>query len=114
MARERRSARHTAARALSRLHVRGVLQTTGVLSEATTSLHTDRREVAELLDDRRFRSRLDAMADTQGKGSEEATAEAASYLREMAATHSDRTGAAFRRFGQWMARAYDVYVDDES
>ena len=46
--------------------------------------------------------------------SEESTAEAASYLREMAATHTDRTGAAFRRFGQWLARAYDVYVDDES
>ncbi len=107
-----RSARHIAARALARMHVRGVLQTTGVLSEATTSLHTDRREVAELLDDPSFRARLAALGDSQD--TEQATAEAASYLREMAATHTDRTGAAFRRFGQWMARAYDVYVDDES
>lgn len=113
MAREL-SARHVAARALARLRVRGVLQTAGILSEATTSLHTDRQEVAELLDDPRFRARLDALGEAQGSSSEAATAEAASYLREMAATHSDRTGAAFRRFGQWMARAYDVYVDDES
>ena len=32
----------------------------------------------------------------------------------MSATHGQRTGKAFRRFSQWLARAYDVYVDDDA
>jgi glycerol-3-phosphate O-acyltransferase len=75
---------------------------------------TDRPEVAQLLDDGDFAARLEGLATSEGQDPAQVRAEAAAYLREMSATHSERTGAAFRKFGAWLGRAYDVYVDDES
>ena len=40
--------------------------------------------------------------------------EAVGHLREMSATHGKRHRRAFRRFSHWLARAHDVYVDEDS
>lgn len=77
-------------------------------------LNTDPPEVAQLLDDAAFDGKLTELAAGAGRDPGEVRSEAAGYLREMSATHTERTGAGFRRFSQWLARAHDVYVDEES
>lgn len=40
-------------------------------------------------------------------------AEAAGYLREMAASLDERAVQAWRGFSRWLMRAYDVLVDED-
>jgi glycerol-3-phosphate O-acyltransferase len=72
------------------------------------------REVAQILADEAFGEKLASLAEELGRPKRQVGAEAGAYLREMSATHSAGTGAAFRRFSQWLARAHDVYVDEDS
>ncbi|PUA80975.1 lysophospholipid acyltransferase [Nocardioides currus] len=74
----------------------------------------DGREVAQILADEAFGEKLATLAEDLGRPTRQVGAEAGAHLREMSATHSAGTGAAFRRFSQWLARAHDVYVDEES
>ncbi|CRK56122.1 Glycerol-3-phosphate acyltransferase [Alloactinosynnema sp. L-07] len=100
--------------ALDRLHARRLLQRAGVLEEAVTPLGSDTREVADLLGDTAADESLASLAQRLGKKPDDVRAEAAGYLREMSATHGDRAGDTWSRFSQWLMRAHDVYVDDES
>ncbi len=74
----------------------------------------DSHEVSQILADEGFGEKLATLAEDLGRPQREVGAEAGVHLREMAATHSAGTGAAFRRFSQWLARAHDVYVDEDS
>jgi len=74
----------------------------------------DGHEVAQILADEAFGEKLASLAEELGRPKRQVGAEAGAHLREMSATHSAGTGAAFRRFSQWLARAHDVYVDEDS
>ena len=70
-------------------------------------------ELDELLRAPWFAQRLDNLAGTLDRRPADVRDEAVGYLREMAATHDQRATNAWRAFGRWFLRAYDVYVDDE-
>ncbi len=60
-----------------------------------------------------FDERLRAAAGELDRDPADVRAEAIGYLREMASTHDPRPTNAWRAFGRWFLRAYDVYVDDD-
>ncbi|HEY5881486.1 MAG TPA: lysophospholipid acyltransferase [Nakamurella sp.] len=70
-------------------------------------------EVDELLGAPWFDERLRALADELGQDPTAVRQEAIGYLREMAATHEPHATNAWRGFGRWFLRAYDLYVDDD-
>ncbi len=70
-------------------------------------------EVDELLSAPWFNDRLRAVADELTLPVAQVRDEAVGYLREMAATHEPHATDAWRAFGRWFLRAYDVYVDDD-
>ena len=98
---------------IGRSEVRKLLQLGGVLSESLTPLATDTREVAQLLKADWYDKRLMTMADELGRHPDGVRAEAAGYLREIAASQNDRSMAAWRGFSRWLMRAYDVLVDED-
>lgn len=98
---------------LGRIRVRKLLQRTGFVEEATTPLATDPPEVAQLLEAEWFSQRLDALADELGRDAASVRIEAASYLREVAASLDERAVQAWRGFSRWLMRAYDVLVDED-
>ncbi|MCV6975993.1 lysophospholipid acyltransferase [Mycobacterium bourgelatii] len=98
---------------IGRIRMRKLLQRTGIVGEATTALATDPPEVAQLLQAQWFSERLDALADELGRDSADVRAEAAGYLREVAATLDERAVHAWRGFSRWLMRAYDVLVDED-
>ena len=53
------------------------------------------------------------MAAELGRDPESVRAEAAGYLREMAASLDERAVQAWRGFSRWLMRAYDVLVDED-
>jgi glycerol-3-phosphate O-acyltransferase len=100
--------------ALNRLGVRTPLQRVGLVAEPTVALTSDTVEVAQLLADDGFARRSVELARSLGRDPGEVMVEAAGYLREMGAVHSARTMAAWSRFTQWMFRAHDLLVDEET
>ena len=60
-----------------------------------------------------FDERLRALAGELQRDPADVRAEAMGYLQEMASTHDPRPTNAWRAFGRWFLRAYDVYVDDD-
>ena len=103
----------TAARELGRAGVRKVLQRTGIIEESAAALPTDPSEVIQLLDAPWYEERLQKLAAELGRDLESVRAEAAGYLREMAASFDDRAVDAWRGFSRWLTRAYDVLVDED-
>ena len=103
----------TAARELGRVGVRKVLQRTGIIEESADALPTDPSEVVQLLDASWYEERLHKLAAELGRDPEGVRAEAAGYLREMAASFDDRAVDAWRGFSRWLTRAYDVLVDED-
>ncbi len=85
-----------------------------ILRDLTGPATVDPHDVASIIDDEAFRTALASLAAEQGRSESSARKEAVAHLREMSATHGKRTGRAFRRFSQWLARAHDVYVDEDS
>ncbi len=79
----------------------------------TGSIRQVSPEVDELLGAPWFNTRLRALADQLKRPPAQVREEAVGYLREMAATHETRATNAWRAFGRWFLRAYDVYVDDD-
>ena len=71
------------------------------------------READELVHDQWFADRLSRAAAEEGRPVEEVRAEAAEYLREMAASHGAFTTKNWSRAGDWFLRAYDVLVDED-
>lgn len=78
-----------------------------------TPLATDPVEVTQLLDARWYDERLRALADELGRDPDSVRAEAAGYLREMAASLDERAVQAWRGLSRWLMRAYDVLVDED-
>jgi len=70
-------------------------------------------EVTQVLADPDFQAGLAQLAGKQGSSPDALRAEAERYLSEMSATHEDRSTSAWRGFGRWILRAYDVYVDED-
>jgi glycerol-3-phosphate O-acyltransferase len=103
----------TVARELGRAGVRKVLQRTGIIEESVSPLSTDPSEVVQLLDASWYEERLQKLAAELGRDPESVRAEAAGYLREMAASFDDRAVEAWRGFSRWLMRAYDVLVDED-
>jgi glycerol-3-phosphate O-acyltransferase len=101
------------ARELGRSGVRKLLQRTGFVGESTSPLPTDPAEVAQLLAAPWYEERLAKLADDLGRDPESVRAEAACYLREMAASLDERAVEAWRGFSRWLMRAYDVLVDED-
>ncbi|MGB8391686.1 lysophospholipid acyltransferase [Mycobacterium sp.] len=101
------------ARQIGRASVRKVLQRSGIIGESTAPLSTDPAEVVQLLDTPWYDERLSALANELGRDPGGVRAEAAGYLREMAASLDERAVAAWRGFSRWLMRAYDVLVDED-
>jgi glycerol-3-phosphate O-acyltransferase len=90
-----------------------MLQRNGVIAEAAMPLSSDPAEVVQLLAAPWYDQRLTELADELGRDADGVRAEAAGYLREMAATLDERAVQAWRRFSRWLMRAYDVLVDED-
>jgi glycerol-3-phosphate O-acyltransferase len=101
------------ARELGRTRVRKLLQRTGIIEESRTPLSTDPDEVARLLEAPWYEERLEKLAAELGRDPNGVRAEAAGYLREMAASRDERAVEAWRSFSRWLMRAYDVLVDED-
>ncbi|MEV4701777.1 lysophospholipid acyltransferase [Actinoplanes sp. NPDC049316] len=98
---------------LDRVGARRTLQRAGLLEEPTGPLPTDTPEVAELLADEAFTTRLAELSRSLGRPAPEVRAEAAGYLREIGATHTGRAPKDWARFAHWLSRAHDLVVDPE-
>jgi glycerol-3-phosphate O-acyltransferase len=83
------------------------------LARSPRALPTDPVEVSELLADPAFLAGIGELAERLGRDQAGVLAEAAGYLREMSATHTERSGELWQHFGQWMLRGYDQLVDEE-
>jgi glycerol-3-phosphate O-acyltransferase len=70
-------------------------------------------EVTQVLADPEFEAGLADLAGRLGSSPAAVRAEAVRYLTEMSATHEERSTSAWRQFGRWILRAYDVYVDED-
>lgn len=101
------------AREIGRVGVRKLLQRTGITQEPVTALSTDPDDVAQLLGAPWYHERLARLADELGRDPGSVRAEAACYLREMAASLDESAVAAWRGFSRWLMRAYDVLVDED-
>jgi glycerol-3-phosphate O-acyltransferase len=101
------------AREIGRVGVRKVLQRTGIVDESATPLSTDPVEVAQLLGAPWYDERLTKLANELGADPDSVRAEAAGYLREMAASLDERAVHAWSGFSRWLMRAYDVLIDDD-
>jgi len=100
--------------ALNRLGARRVLTRAGLADEPTFPLPGDTPEVGQLLIDDGFTGRLREIANEAGRPYQQVLAEAAGYLREMAATHTENASKAYLRFGRYMTRAHDFVIDAEA
>ncbi|MGP0076984.1 lysophospholipid acyltransferase [Mycobacterium sp.] len=101
------------AREIGRVGVRKMLQRTGIIGESTAPLSTDAAEVVQLLATPWYDERLCTLAAELGRDPDSVRAEAAGYLREMAASLDERAVEAWRGFSRWLMRAYDVLVDED-
>ncbi|WP_373138542.1 lysophospholipid acyltransferase [Mycobacterium marinum] len=101
------------AREVGRVGARKLLQRSGIIDESISPLSTDAAEVAELMSAPWYDERLAELAAELGRDPDGVRAEAAGYLREMAATLDERAVQAWRGFSRWLMRAYDVLVDED-
>ncbi|GJN96739.1 putative acyltransferase plsB1 [Mycobacterium marinum] len=101
------------AREVGRVGARKLLQRSGIIDESISPLSTDAAEVAELMSAPWYDERLAKLAAELGRDPDGVRAEAAGYLREMAATLDERALQAWRGFSRWLMRAYDVLVDED-
>jgi glycerol-3-phosphate O-acyltransferase len=90
-----------------------MLQRTRIIDESMTPLSTDPAEVVQLLAAPWYDERLTKLANELGRDQDSVRAEAAGYLREMAASLDERAVQAWRGFSRWLMRAYDVLVDED-
>jgi glycerol-3-phosphate O-acyltransferase len=68
--------------------------------------------VAELLDNADFNTGIEELATQLGRTTVDVRAEAAGYLREMAATHQPTVLRHWHRIAAWLVRGYDVVTKD--
>ena len=74
----------------------------------------DPPEVVALLESDEFRSATGALADQLGRDHDLVGAEAAGYIREMAASHNPVVLGTWHRIAAWLVRGYDIVTDDAS
>src|SRR6266542_984741 len=98
---------------LARAGGRRFVQRVPALAESGRALPTDPVEVSQLLTDPGFQGGLGELAERLRRDRDEVLAEAATYLRQMSATHTERSGELWQQFGQWMLRGYDSLIDEE-
>ncbi|MFZ1491694.1 MAG: lysophospholipid acyltransferase [Ilumatobacteraceae bacterium] len=84
-----------------------------VAKDAAAAQPSDTEEIRQLLAEPWFDVMVAELAGRLHRDTADVKAEAAGNLREMAATHSKRAAAAWRRFGDVFIRAYEVVVDEE-
>ncbi|ARG77548.1 glycerol-3-phosphate acyltransferase [Mycobacterium kansasii] len=101
------------AREAGRVALRKLLQRTGIVDESITPLSTDPAEVVQLLGTPWYDERLVKLAHELGRDPDSVRAEAAGYLREMAASLDERAVEAWRGFSRWLMRAYDGLGDED-
>ncbi len=99
--------------ALRRIGGAPLMRRLGVGGDPAVADSADTAEVRSLLADPGFDQKLRTLADKLDRPAPEVRAEAAGYLREMAATHGELASDIWGRFGRWILRAYDVFVDDD-
>jgi glycerol-3-phosphate O-acyltransferase len=73
----------------------------------------DLPDVAALLDSDEFHTTTARLAAQLGRDGADVRAEAAGYIREMAATHNPVVLGAWHRFAAWLVRGYDIVTSDE-
>jgi glycerol-3-phosphate O-acyltransferase len=82
-------------------------------SAAKLSRPGDLPDTAALLDSDGFLSSTAQLASQLGRGVDEVRAEAAVYVREMAASHVAPVVRAWHALSAWMVRGFQVVVDDD-
>jgi glycerol-3-phosphate O-acyltransferase len=86
----------------------------GMISAAALlSRPGDRPEIAALLDSDEFRSATAQLASQLGRDVADVQAEAAVYVREMAASHVPPVVRAWHAMSAWMVRGFQVVIDDD-
>ncbi|WP_330256072.1 lysophospholipid acyltransferase [Nocardia sp. NBC_00565] len=81
--------------------------------EATLSRPTDLPETVALLNSTAFSSATTQLAAQLGRDTAPVRAEAAGYVREMAATHHPSVVRAWHRIAAWLVRGYDIITNEE-
>jgi glycerol-3-phosphate O-acyltransferase len=75
---------------------------------------SDPPDVAALLESEAFLGATDAVADHLGHERRRVRAEAADYVREMAATHNPVVLGTWHRIAAWLVRGYEIVTDPAS
>jgi glycerol-3-phosphate O-acyltransferase len=84
-----------------------------ISAAALLSRTGDRPEIAALLDSDEFRSATAQLASQLGRDVADVQAEAAVYVREMAASHVPPVVRAWHAMSAWMVRGFQVVIDDD-
>jgi glycerol-3-phosphate O-acyltransferase len=79
----------------------------------TLSRPGDRPEIAVLLDSEEFHSATEQLASQLGRDVADVQAEAAGYVREMAASHVSPVVRAWHALSAWLIRGFQVVIDDD-
>jgi glycerol-3-phosphate O-acyltransferase len=74
----------------------------------------DPPDVAALLESDEFRSATDTLARHLGHDQRQVRAEAAGYVREMAASHNPVVLGTWHRIAAWLVRGYEIVTDPSS
>jgi glycerol-3-phosphate O-acyltransferase len=82
-------------------------------STGTLSRRNDPPEIAALLDSGEFLSTTEQLASRLGRDVADVQAEAAAYVREMAASHDPPIVRAWQALAAWMVRGFQVVIDDD-
>jgi glycerol-3-phosphate O-acyltransferase len=82
-------------------------------SAETMSRRSDLPEIAVLLDSEEFRSATEQLASQLGRDVTDVQAEAAVYVREMAASHVPPVVRAWHALSAWLVRGFQVVIDDD-
>jgi glycerol-3-phosphate O-acyltransferase len=93
--------------------MRRLVQRVPSLVRAGYPLPTDPAEVRQLLEDPKFPERVAELSGRLGRDPGDVLGDVAGYLREMAATHTERSSELWQQFGKWMLRGYDSLIDEE-
>jgi glycerol-3-phosphate O-acyltransferase len=84
-----------------------------ITAAALLSRPGDRPEITALLDSDEFRSATAQLASQLGRDMADVQAEAAVYVREMAASHVPPVVRAWHAMSAWMVRGFQVVIDDD-
>ena len=82
-------------------------------SAATLARPGDLPDIADLLESHEFLSTTAQLASQLGRDVDDVQAEAAAYVREMAASHVPPVVRAWHALSAWMVRGYQVVIDED-